>query len=493
MIYTYPNTAAGLASANAVAGQKFLDFAPNKITVYTGNDIPSVPTDHKPTSSGISIVRHGAKESASDNSAAINRAILEAEETNTFVIIPAVATRWRIGNSIIERPGVRLIGEGYLRSNDCISGSVISRTGAFPMFVSPSAAENGSAVNTGMGAKGIFFNGAGHSAPIMELRKVGNFRLSDCVLAGSGSAPLLKMYDQVQDSWFERNHFEQAQPLTSGVIDIDDSLGTDAGHIQNLVFYANFVEAYKGPAFKIYGKGAGPGASLIDFIRNKCEGLSSDYPHLDFADASQISLDNQMLMGKGLSGAVPQMIKMARCQKVGSKSIRVGWMTGGATLGNIASLDQCSDVTLDFVPSFAAVVDNLTGTSLVMSTASSNIEVKSTYKGNKALHGNGTINYPVVSGAYRGVAVRGNGSTTLTAGIDKPVQRFNAPLTANRTITLSTTGATEGDPFTIVRTAAATGAYSLDVGGLKSLATAGTWCEVVFDGAAWVLVAAGTL
>ena len=481
------------SAAQAVAGPKHLWYDGNRIVVSTGADIPAAPNDHIPLGSGISIVRHGAKESAADNSAAINSAFLEAEETNTFVLIPAIATHWKIGSTINARPGVRLIGEGYLRSNSCISGSVLRRTGAFPMLSTPAAAENNSAVNTGIGAKDIFFNGYGHAAPVIELRKVGNFLLADCVLSGSGSAPLLKISDQVQDSWFERNHFEQAQPLTSGVIDIDDSLGTDAGHIQNLVFYGNFVEAYKGPAFKIYGKGVGPGASLIDFIRNKCEGLSSDYPHLDFTDASQISLDNQLLMGKGLSGAVAQMIKMVRCQKVGSKSIRVGWMPTGATLTNLVSLDQCSDVTLDLIPSFASVVDNLTGTSLVISTASANIDAKSSYKGSKALHGNGSINYPAVAASYKGTALRGNGSTTLTVGIDKPVQRFNAPLTANRTITLSTSGASDGDEFRIVRTAAATGAYSLDVGGLKSLATAGTWCDVIFDGSSWAVAASGPL
>lgn len=87
---------------------------------------------------------------------------------------------------------------------------------------------------------------------------------------------------------------------------------------------------------------------------------------------------------------------------------------------------------------------------------------------------------------------RGDAGVTLTVGVDAVTQRFATTLTAARTITLSTTGAQNGDRFRIVRPA--TGAFNLNVGSgpLKALA-AGQWCEVEFVGAAWVLTAYGSL
>jgi hypothetical protein len=43
-----------------------------------------------------------------------------------------------------------------------------------------------------------------------------------------------------------------------------------------------------------------------------------------------------------------------------------------------------------------------------------------------------------------------------------------------------------------VRTAASTGAFNLDVGGLKNLAV-GQWADVEYDGAAWFLSRFGAL
>jgi hypothetical protein len=92
----------------------------------------------------------------------------------------------------------------------------------------------------------------------------------------------------------------------------------------------------------------------------------------------------------------------------------------------------------------------------------------------------------------RGIRANGNADITLTAGADKETQRFATTLTADRTVTLSTTGAVEGDRFRISRSAA--GAFNLNVGTgpLKALA-AGTWCVVEYDGAAWQLVQSGAL
>jgi hypothetical protein len=89
-------------------------------------------------------------------------------------------------------------------------------------------------------------------------------------------------------------------------------------------------------------------------------------------------------------------------------------------------------------------------------------------------------------------ADRGDASVTLIRDTDSPIQVFNTPLTVNRTITLSSTYATRGAQFKVVRTAAATGASTLSVGGLKSLAV-GQWATVVYNGTTWILLEFGSL
>ncbi len=63
-------------------------------------------------------------------------------------------------------------------------------------------------------------------------------------------------------------------------------------------------------------------------------------------------------------------------------------------------------------------------------------------------------------------------------------------LTADRLVTLSTTFAYPGFKHKIVRTGS--GAFNLDVGGLKNLVQ-NTWCEVTYNGSAWYLSGYGAL
>jgi hypothetical protein len=86
---------------------------------------------------------------------------------------------------------------------------------------------------------------------------------------------------------------------------------------------------------------------------------------------------------------------------------------------------------------------------------------------------------------------RGDTDQTLTVG-DHPIQRWASTLTANRTITLSTTGAVGGSTFRVVRTGL--GAFTLDVGGLRTIPSAtAAFVDVAYNGSAWVLTAYGTL
>lgn len=66
------------------------------------------------------------------------------------------------------------------------------------------------------------------------------------------------------------------------------------------------------------------------------------------------------------------------------------------------------------------------------------------------------------------------------------VQILSVPITATRTVTLSTTAAQQGTEATFIRSAASTGASDWSIGGLINL-TPGTWATAVYDGSAWVL------
>lgn len=440
----------------------------------------------------VSLKRHGAKAGV-DISRAVDSAMKEAEELKANVLLPPLDGAWFIEAPIVPRNGVKLVGAGFLRRPGNVKGSVIRRLGNFPLFEMP-VFDGG--ISGNMGAEGLYLDGNGYNSPVMSLQKTGNFHLSGCGLAGSGTAPLLRLFNQVQDSSFSFNYFEQASPVDSGVVEIDDTLGVQSDHNQNLVFFTNTWEAYRGPAVKIHGKGVGPGNSLIDFIRSKMEGLNSNAPHFSAEDASQLNFDYSLIAGRGTAGdAVTALFRLKNCSRSSVRQARVAWNSGGASLANLAQLDGCSGIDLDFVPSFAATVDGLTGAGLVqhVGAASINTNVTSTYTGAKALLTQGAMPLPVLAKHYKGCATRGDGSITLNVMSDRPTQVFTTPLSQARTVTVSPSGARDGDRFRIVRAGSATGAYHLSVGALKSLASAGTWCEVEFDGASWVLTASGAL
>jgi hypothetical protein len=88
----------------------------------------------------------------------------------------------------------------------------------------------------------------------------------------------------------------------------------------------------------------------------------------------------------------------------------------------------------------------------------------------------------------------GNSDVTFVPDSNRTIMPFRSPLTTDRTITLSTTGARNGMWVRVVREAAATGAFNLIVGGLKNLA-AGQWADVVYDSntSTWRLIGFGVL
>ena len=80
----------------------------------------------------------------------------------------------------------------------------------------------------------------------------------------------------------------------------------------------------------------------------------------------------------------------------------------------------------------------------------------------------------------------GDTDTTLTVGTDTTVQYYKTALTANRIITLDTTGARIGSQFSIYRTDGT--AFTLDVGGLQTIpASTDAIVTVEYNGSAWFL------
>ncbi|MER9680844.1 hypothetical protein NKJ23_16130 [Mesorhizobium sp. M0184] len=96
-----------------------------------------------------------------------------------------------------------------------------------------------------------------------------------------------------------------------------------------------------------------------------------------------------------------------------------------------------------------------------------------------------------LGGSPKQQTISTDANSTLLPASNTPEVRHTGTLTANRVITLSTTSAIAGKTkFKITRTGA--GAFNLNIGGLKDLVQ-NTWCEVVYDGAAYYLSAYGAL
>lgn len=93
-------------------------------------------------------------------------------------------------------------------------------------------------------------------------------------------------------------------------------------------------------------------------------------------------------------------------------------------------------------------------------------------------------------------ADNGDASATLTIATSERAQRWATTLTADRTATLSTTGAYTGARFRIIRTEASSGLFVLYVSAASAtIATVlrGQWCDVEYSGTAWIVVAKGDI
>lgn len=108
----------------------------------------------------------------------------------------------------------------------------------------------------------------------------------------------------------------------------------------------------------------------------------------------------------------------------------------------------------------------------------------------------GTTVEAVLQELAGGIAAdNGDADVTFTNATSSRVQRFNTALSANRTLTLSTSSAKEGAEVIIVRGSGATGNFTLSFGSLATLRAPGEWAMARYDAgtSAWVLCNYGTL
>lgn len=146
----------------------------------------------------------------------------------------------------------------------------------------------------------------------------------------------------------------------------------------------------------------------------------------------------------------------------------------GAFVGNFQSAGTFTDNT---VAGNATIFHHPLGSSLHVLGQRQSIRINSSFQST------------IIVGAAGNV---GDADVTLTAGSNFPTIRYATTLTANRTVTLSTTGARNGDKFRVSRTGL--GAFTLDVGGLKTIPSAtAAFVDVEYDGTAWRLTGYGTL
>lgn len=93
-------------------------------------------------------------------------------------------------------------------------------------------------------------------------------------------------------------------------------------------------------------------------------------------------------------------------------------------------------------------------------------------------------------------ATKGDAAATLTWGTSEFVSVWSTAITADRACNLSATSVVPGARFRVVRTAAATGAFNLNVGtGPLAALTAGQFVDVEYNGntSAWMSIGRGTV
>lgn len=244
--------------------------------------------------------------------------------------------------------------------------------------------------------------------------------------------------------------------------------GFDATHLaKNVVVRGNIAkDFYTQPSMVIGGK---PGA----FCFSTTDGL--------------LISDNCAINTGNAAGGYAGIWMQDKCNRVVIEDNMVqGAMLAGAIRVNGATIDSLSIQNNTIKQTTASDNGVLINTSTVTTLVEGGNNTNST---TPLVISSSTVGYMANNG--RVSADRGDNAVTLGAN-EAEIQRFATALTANRVVTLPSSGVFLGMHYRIVRTGL--GAFTLDVGGLKTI-PAGTaaYVDVTHDGTAFRLTGYGTL
>jgi hypothetical protein len=186
------------------------------------------------------------------------------------------------------------------------------------------------------------------------------------------------------------------------------------------------------------------------------------------------------------------------CQMVLIQSVR--WANGSSPMtiyGNtfVVGCSFAGDVTLDSTFNGVFIGNQQTAGSFTNNATGSTVLARDGSGGNNIYLGRLAAYYlPSATERIQTGRMANVASTDQTLSIGGSAKTINVTgaLTTNVTYTLPTSGGINGERFRIVRSTSATGAFTIDVGGLKSL-SAGQWCDVEYNGSTWYLTAFGSL
>lgn len=284
-----------------------------------------------------------------------------------------------------------------------------------------------------------------------------------------------------------REYVEDGQPTTSGELGLYDGVGSS-----NFSRFSFEQGAFRWVVWQMY---VDPACTTLTVLLYGDRGATSGAASFD-----RVSLRIGRYPMLGAQGGA---VAASRVQP-GDFAPGGPWKFGSATGGFLSVLfDAAASTVRQLVFAAAGVghwVIQATATGgdnfslIALDDAGATID--SVYSVTRAANGPATMARSLTAKATgaQHSADNGNASATLNWGTAQGVQVWNTVLTATRAISLATAGMTNGGSYVILRTAAATGNFGLQVGsGPLITLWPGEWCRVTYNGSAFVLAEFGRL
>jgi len=280
--------------------------------------------------------------------------------------------------------------------------------------------------------------------------------------------------------------------IASSGIRTEGDYGSITGNVISLCYYGinvapgvsasdltvcdNVISLTTGPA-AIRINAFGDGIRVADNLIGPPNGsvfTASENGILFVSDSRSGTMNRLAIVGNSINGAFAYGVRSYFTGSVTATNLLVGW---NHIIGAVYGLRQYSDANI----TDGYVVGNMMDVTQAFRDQSTTL----------VYDGNFNAGVPVSPPEYQVVAT--NADFTLTAFVSGQNVLHTGTLTADRAVTLSTTNARAGrTKYRIARSGA--GAFNLNVGTgpLKALAS-GQWCDVVYNGSAFVLTGYGSL